>query len=179
MRHLNSLFLPPTALRSLIHTNVSSGQFGQQIILNQRALYCGCYLTASFAQAEKERGVVKDQLLNSKSKNYTEEDRFRVRERHWLRNWAISLIVSNYWFGGSRELNPVVYPRLYNPISPRYRPVTRIWMHEPENDLSKNGLLPASFLCKVFWDSQAGSVSKRNSRSKSISVLLSYPVSQS
>lgn len=40
---------------------------------------CGCYFAASFTQTEKERGVMKDQVQNSRLKNITKE---RLRLRH-------------------------------------------------------------------------------------------------
>lgn len=51
---------------------------------------CGCYLTASFAQAEKEREIMKDRVQNNKLKNRAK--RRRVSNARTLLTAALSHI---------------------------------------------------------------------------------------
>lgn len=66
----------------------------------------GFYLKTSATQNRTRNN--EDQLQNGKLKNYTREERLRIQEAHWLRPWAISLLVSS---------NRVVRPRGSQPYS--------------------------------------------------------------
>lgn len=54
----------------------------------------------------KNSEIVKDQLLGSQLKNYSEEERFRVLGRHRSRHWASPSITSNRCFMTSHWLHP-------------------------------------------------------------------------
>lgn len=123
----------------------------------------GCYLTASSIQTQKEREIMEDSLQNTKLKNYTEWESFRMQEPHWLYHWGISLIVSYYPFGASRGPQPVhwlVFMPFANimdsPPSPIFQLLTALKnsaqrnIHSPDIHKTYHKRLNLFWLCACF-----------------------------
>lgn len=68
--------------------------------LYQRVLVLATTSQRKPPKEKKRETNSESRLLNNQLSNYPEEERFRMQQRHSLKQWTISLVVSNHCLGG-------------------------------------------------------------------------------